>query len=160
MIHEYDTHFWLAKTPAGWISAEDHFSYEPIFQQASRIRIEPLHQAAIQAILEAMVPAGYTAFLRTDIHQDIESNKVARLGYIMALERGTWQDPGKVAIGGFELDAQGHATSWEGLPIKDGFRAELCCWNGQIAFDASPNFSFKFSQEDGRDLYKFIEAKT
>ena len=160
MIHEYDTHFWLAKTPAGWISAEDHFSYEPIFQQASRIRIEPLHQAAIQAILEAMVPAGYTAFLRTDIHQDIESNKVARLGYIMALERGIWPEPGKVAIGGFGLDAQGQALAWDGLPIKDGFRAELCCWNGQVAFESSPNFSFETLQEDGRDLYKFIEAKT
>ena len=33
--------------------------------------------------------------------------------------------PGKVAIGGFGLDAQGHATTWEGLPIKDGFRAAL-----------------------------------
>ena len=65
-----------------------------------------------------------------------------------------------MAIGGFELDAQGHATSWEGLPIKDGFRAELCCWDGQVAFESSPNFTFETLQEDGRDLYKFIEAKT
>ena len=160
MIHEYDTHFWLAKTPGGWISAEDHFSYEPIFQQANKIRIEPLHQAAVQAILDAAVPSGYTAFLRTDIHQEVESNKVARLGYIMALERGSWPDPGKVALGGFALDGGGNATDWEGLAIKDGFRAELCCWNGQVAFESSPDFTFELSQEDGRDLYKFIEVKT
>jgi len=160
LIHDYDTHYWIARTPDGWISAEDHASYEPIFQQANRIRIEPLHQAAIQAILDVMIPASYTAFLRTDIHQEVESSRVARLGYIMALERGVWPEPGKVAIGGFALDGGGHATAWEGLPIQDGFRAELCCWNGQVAFEASPNFSFKCSQEDGRDLYKFVEVKT
>ncbi len=156
-IHDYDSHFWLAKTPAGWISAEDHYSYEPIFQRASRIRIEPLHLAAIQAVLDAAIPAGYTAFLRTDIHQDVESNKIARLGYIMALERGSWPEPGKVAIGSYALDPGGHATDWEGLPIKDGFRAELCGWNGQIAFDASPDFIFDYSKENGVDIYKFLK---
>jgi hypothetical protein len=155
-IHDYDTHFWLAKTPVEWISAEDHYSYEPIFQQASRIRIEPLHLAAIQAVLDACIPAGYTAFLRTDIHQDVESNKIARLGYIMALECGGWPEPGKVAIGGFGLDAQGQATAWDGLPIKDGFRAELCCWNGQVAFESSPNFTFDHSNENRVDIYKFL----
>ncbi len=156
LIHEWDTHYWLARTPGGWISAEDHFSYEPIFQQARRIRIEPLHQTAIQAILEALVPAGYTAFLRTDIHQDVESNKIARLGYILTLERGKWADPGKVALGGFALDGGGQLTTWAGLPIKDGFRAELCTWNGQVAFESSPNFDFERSIESGCDLYKFV----
>jgi hypothetical protein len=143
MIHPYDTHFWMAKAPGGWISAEDHASYEPIFQTATKIRIEPLSLQSIQAVLEAEVPAGYTAFLRTDIHQDVQSNRIARLGYIMAMERGTWPEPGKVAL--------------SELPIGDGFRAELCCWNGQVDFVSSPNFSYEVSKENGQDIYRFMK---
>jgi hypothetical protein len=144
MIHDYDTHFWIAKTPDGWISAEDHASHEPIFQQAKRIRIEPLSAATVRAILEADVPDGYTAFLRTDIHQDIATNQIARLGYIMALERGRWEEPGKIAL--------------SDLPLVDGFRAELCCWNGQVDFESSANFSYKVVREDDMDLYKFMKV--
>jgi len=144
MIHDYDTHFWIAKTPDGWISAEDHASYEPIFQQATRVRIEPLSAATVRAILEADVPEGYTAFLRTDIHQDVATNQIARLGYIMALERGYWKEPGKVAL--------------SDLPLVDGFRAELCCWNGQVDFESSANFSYIVVREDDMDLYKFMKV--
>ena len=155
MIHDFDTHYWLARIPDGWISAEDHASYEPAFQRADKIRIEPLSLQSIQAILCCDVPPGYVAFLRTDIHQDVETGKIARLGYILAIERGEWQDPGKVAIGGFQMDGADKLTTWDGLPIIDGFRAELCTWNGQVAFESSHNFSFDVSHENGIDMYKF-----
>lgn len=134
---------WLARLPDGrWISAEDHASYEPVFQTAKRIRIEPISAASIQAVLEAEVLEGYTAFLRTDIHQDVNSGQIAKLGYIMALERGHRNEPGKVAL--------------SELPMIDGFRAELCCWNGQVDFESSPNFSYEVNHEGGKDIYKFF----
>jgi len=156
MIHDYDTHFWLAKTPVGWISAEDHASYEPIFAQANRIRIEPLSLLqSIQAVLDADVPHGYAAFLRTDLHRNLQGDLI-KLGYILAVEKGEWPEAGRMPIGGFLLDAQAQAGAWDGLAIIDGFRAELCCWNGQVAFESSPNFSFDCSIENGVDIYKFV----
>lgn len=156
MIHDYDTHFWIAKTPDGWISAEDHASHEPIFQQATRIRIEPLSAATVRAILEADVPDGYTAFLRTDQFRKMDGTLI-RWGYVLAVERGHWPDPGREQIGGFEF-SEGQ-SSWRGLPLKDGFRAELCCWDGRVAFEASPNFSFSITKEADCDLYKFHEVR-
>jgi len=160
MLHPYDTHFWLARLQDGsWISAEDHSSADLIFAQATRIRIEPISLASIQAILEAEVPPGYTAFLRTDIHQDIQINQIAKLGYVMSLEKGVWPEPGRVAIGGFAWREGQEAMIWEAsqLPLIDGFRAELCCWNGNVEFESSPNFSFNVSQENGIDIYKFMK---
>jgi hypothetical protein len=40
----------------------------------------------------------------------------------------------------------------------DGFRAELCCWNGQVDFESSANFSYKVVREDDMDLYKFMKV--
>jgi hypothetical protein len=154
MIHEYDSHYWIARTPDGWISAQDHYSYDPIFLKATKIRIDPISDLSIQAALEAEVPPGYTAFLRTDLHRNLQGDLI-RLGYIMAMERGDWPDPGKISIGGFELDDMAQPTAWAGLPIIDGFRAELCTWNGQVAFESSSNFSYSYSFKDRRDLYKF-----
>ena len=156
MIHDWDTHYWLARTLDGWISAEDHSSGDLAFQQANRIRIEPLTAASVRAILDADIPAGYTAFLRTDQHRRMDGALI-RWGYVLAVERGAWADPGREAIGGFEF--QGKESPWIGLPIKDGFRAELCCWDGQVAFEASPNFSFTVTKEADCDLYKFFKVE-
>ena len=156
MIHDWDTHYWLARTPDGWISAEDHSSGDLAFQQANRIRIEPLTAASVRAILDADIPAGYTAFLRTDQHRRMDGALI-RWGYVLAVERGAWADPGREAIGGFEF--QGKESPWIGLPIKDGFRAELYCWDGQVAFEASPNFSFTVTKEADCDLYKFFKVE-
>jgi len=156
MIHDFDTHYWLARTPDGWISAEDHASYEPAFQRANRIRIEPLTSDAVRAILDADIPPGYTAFFRTDQYRHMNGTLV-RWGYVLAVERGEWSDPGREPIGGFEF--QGKESPWVGLPIRDGFRAELCCWDGQVAFEASPNFSFTVTKEADCDLYKFFKVE-
>jgi len=156
MIHDWDTHYWLARTPDGWISAEDHSSGDLAFQLANRIRIEPLTAASVRAILDADIPAGYTAFLRTDQHRRMDGALI-RWGYVLAVERGAWADPGREAIGGFEF--QGKESPWIGLPIKDGFRAELYCWDGQVAFEASPNFSFTVTKEADCDLYKFFKVE-
>ena len=146
IIHCYDTHFWLAKLPDGsWISAEDHSSADLIFAQATRIRIEPISLASIQAILDAEVPEGYTAFLRTDIHRDMANiEAVAKLGYIMGMERGYFPDRGSLNL--------------SELPLKDGFRAELCCWDGRVQFESSPNFKFEIDNSKGVDVYKFIKV--
>lgn len=159
MIHLYDSHFWLAKLPDGsWISAEDHASWEQIFQTAKRIRIEPLSLQSIQAVLDCKVLPGYTAFLRTDIHRDMATNRIARLGYVLALERGSWADPGGLAIGGFRIDETCRAVAWDGLPILDGFRAELCCWNGVVLFDSSNNFEYSITKDGIIDVYKFEKS--
>ena len=100
--------------------------------------------------------AGYTAFLRTDQHRRMDGALI-RWGYVLAVERGAWADPGREAIGGFEF--QGKESPWIGLPIKDGFRAELCCWDGQVAFESSPNFSFAITKEADCDLYKFFKVE-
>lgn len=156
MIHDFDTHYWLARTPGGWISAEDHASYEPAFQRANRIRIEPLTADAVRAILDADIPPGYTAFLRTDQYRRMDGTLV-RWGYVLAVERGEWTDPGREPLGSFEF--QGKESPWDGLPIKDGFRAELCCWDGRVAFESSPNFSFTVTKEADCDLYKFVKVE-
>jgi len=156
MIHDWDTHYWLARTPDGWISAEDHSSGDLAFQQANRIRIEPLTAASVRAILDADIPAGYTAFLRTDQHRRMDGALI-RWGYVLAVERGAWADPGREAIGGFEF--QREESPWIGLPLKDGFRAELCGWNGRVAFESSPNFSFTVTKEADCDLYKFFKVE-
>ena len=156
MIHDFDTHYWLARTPDGWISAEDHASHEPAFQLATRIRIEPLTSDAVRAILDADIPPGYTAFLRTDQYRRMDGTLV-RWGYVLAVERGEWADPGREPLGGFAF--QGKESPWEGLPIKDGFRAELCCWDGLVAFESSPNFSFTVTKEADCDLYKFFKVE-
>ena len=156
MIHDFDTHYWLARTPDGWISAVDHSSGDLAFQQANRIRIEPLTAASVRAILDADIPAGYTAFLRTDQHRRM-NGALIRWGYVLAVERGAWADPGREAIGGFEF--QREESPWIGLPLKDGFRAELCCWDGQVAFESSPNFSFAITKEADCDLYNFFKVE-
>jgi len=144
MLHPFDTHFWLAKLTDGqWISAEDYSSADPIFARAVKVRIEPLSMASIQAILEAEIPPGYTTFLRTDIHRDLaDLENIAKLGYIMALERGLFPDRGTLNL--------------SELPLEDGFRAELCCWNGDVAFDSSSNFRYEINNVAGIDIYKFI----
>ena len=142
MIHDYDSHAWIARLPdSSWISAEEHSSADPIFATANRVRIEPLHQDTVQAILDAEIPPGYTAFLRTDLHVEM-GGKLAKLGYIMAVERGKYPD------------AATH--SLDSLPLIDGFRAELCCWNGEVEFEGK-GFGYHIFSEDGIDIYKFIK---
>lgn len=144
MIHDFDTHIWRAQILHGpWVSAEDHYSYEPIFQEATKIRIEPISLESVQAVLQTEIPDGYTPFLRTDIHQDVTTGQIARLGYIMALERGEWPEPGKVAL--------------SDLPLIDGFRAELQAWDGKVDFESSLNFSYEVNHEGELDIYKFLK---
>jgi hypothetical protein len=69
--------------------------------------------------------------------------KIARVGYVLALERGTWPEPGKIS-----LDA---------LPLVDGFRAFLQAWDGQVHFESSPNFYHEVASENKADLYKFLK---
>jgi hypothetical protein len=144
IIHTWDTHAWSARLPDGsWISAYDYSSNDPIFQQATRIRIEPIDTGGVQAILDCAIPEGYTAFLRTDIHRDMASEEIAKLGYIMALEKGTWPDPGIISL--------------DSVPLVDGFRAELQTWDGCIDFISSSNFSYEIETIMGIDVYKFIK---
>jgi hypothetical protein len=141
LLHSYDTCIWFAKTPDGWISAQDHCSADPDFAKATRIRIEPLYDTSIQAILDAVVPEGYTAFLRTDIHQAMDGT-IDKVGYILALEKGKFEDRGYLDL--------------SNLPIVDGFRAELQTWDGYIEFESSHNFVYKIYNEHGIDVYKFV----
>jgi hypothetical protein len=142
MLHSFDTHIWFAKTPDGWISAQDHCSADSEFSKASRIRIEPLYDTSIQAILDTAIPDDYTAFLRTDIHQAMDGT-IDKLGYILALEKGKFENRGYLDL--------------SSLPILDGFRAELQTWDGGIDFQSSPNFFYKIYEENGIDVYKFVK---
>lgn len=152
MIHDWDKHYWLAKLPSGkWISAANHSSFEPIFQTATKIRIEPLSSLSAQAVLEAEVPDGYTAFLRTDRVEIVMKGPDAASGpkliYVMALEKGHWDDPGRVAL--------------STVPLKDGFRAELRIFpdgHGEVDFNSSGNFISEVANMGECDLYRFIEV--
>lgn len=143
MLHCWDTHYWIAKTPKGFISAEDHCSADPEFKEATWVRIEPLTSASIQAVLQADIPKGYTAFLRTDPIIEVVSGKMAGLNYILALEKGEWSEPGKVAL--------------SEVPLKDGFRAELRTVTGEVDFQSSDDFYFEKEDVCGLDVYKFIK---
>lgn len=150
MIHDWDSHYWMARLPSGeWISASEHGSHEPLFQTATKIRIEPISQLSAQAALMADVPEGYTAFLRTDrieiVMKGPDAGRVPKLIYVMALERGHWEDPGRVALSTVHL--------------KDGFRAELRIFqdgHGEVDFISSDNFIAEVMKMDGQDLYKFV----
>jgi hypothetical protein len=152
MIHDWDTHFWMARVPSGkWISAANHSSFEPIFQTATKIRIEPLSSLSAQAVLEAEVPDGYTAFLRTDRIEIVMKGPDAASGpkliYVMALEKGHWDDPGRVAL--------------STVPLKDGFRAELRIFpdgHGEVDFNSSDNFIYEVTNMGECDLYRFIKV--
>jgi hypothetical protein len=152
MIHDWDTHYWMAKLPSGkWISAAHHGSFEPIFQTATKIRIEPLSSRSAQAALEAVVPDGYTAFLRTDrvevVMRGPDADNTPKLIYVMALERGYWPDPGRVAL--------------STVPLLDGFRAELQIFpdgHGEVDFNSSGNFISEVKNTVEYDLYRFIKV--
>lgn len=142
IIHDWDTHFWLAKLKDGsWISAEDHCSADPAFAEATLVRIEPISPASIQAVLESPVYEGYTMFLRTDPIIDVTKGQTVGICYVMALERGKFEHPGHIAL--------------SQLPLKDGFRAELQI-DGNVDFKSSPNFSYEVSQENNIDVYRFF----
>jgi len=155
MIHDWDTHFWMARVPSEeceeWISAENHGSHEPIFQTANKIRIEPISTVSAQAILEAEVPDGYTTFLRTDrieiVMKGPDAARAPKLIYVMALEKGHWDDPGRVPL--------------STVPLKDGFRAELRIFpdgHGEVDFNSSGNFISEVANMGECDLYRFIEV--
>ena len=70
MIADFDTHYWLGRTPGGWISQEDlPTTADPRFSDVDLLRIEPLHPGAYRAILEVVRPPGYTLFFRHRIHE-------------------------------------------------------------------------------------------
>ncbi|KUG17157.1 hypothetical protein ASZ90_013160 [hydrocarbon metagenome] len=152
MIHDWDSHYWMAKLPSGkWISAANHSSFEPIFQTATKIRIEPLSSLSAQAVLEAEVPDGYTAFLRTDrveiVMKGPDADNTPKLIYVMALERGYWPDPGRVAL--------------STVPLRDGFRAELQIFpdgHGEVDFSSSGYFISEVKNTIKYDLYRFIKV--
>jgi hypothetical protein len=151
MIHDWDSHYWMARLPSGgWISAEDHASYEPIFQTANRIRIEPLSLQSAQAVLDAEIPGGYTTFLRTDrniiVMRGPDADEAPCLFYVMAIEKGHWEEPGKACL--------------SDIPLVDGFRAELQIFkdgHGGVDFKASDNFYYEVNKENGIDIYKFVK---
>ncbi|HPC90376.1 MAG TPA: hypothetical protein PKY93_08630 [Methanothrix sp.] len=152
MIHDWDTHYWLAELPDGeWISAEEHSSAEPIFQTAKRIQIVPISTSSSQAILDAEVPEGYTAFLRTDrieiVMRGPDAEQAPKLIYVMAMERGHWLEPGRIAL--------------STVPLLDGFRAELRIFrdgHGEVDFISSDNFISEVTNMDEYDLYRFIKV--
>lgn len=143
MIADFDTHYWLGRTPGGWISQEDlTTTADPRFSDVDLLRIEPLRPEAYRAILEAARPPGYTLFFRHRVHE-ILGGEVVGVEYIIALERG-------------KLSARDAAAlDIDDLPIIDGIRAKLDL-KGQIDFNSSENFKFIESQEGDCDKYTFV----
>lgn len=145
MIHESDSHYWLGRTPGGWISQEElPTTADPKFSEVNLLRIEPLSQIAYQTILEAAKPPGYTLFFRHRIHE-ILGGAIIGVEYIMALERGDWSAKEAAAI---DIDD---------FPIVDGFRAKLDL-KGEIDFNNSPEFTFIKSLENEIDKYTFVRV--
>lgn len=143
MIADFDTHYWLGRTPGGWISQEDlTTTADPRFSDVDLLRIEPLRPEAYRAILEAARPPGYTLFFRHRVHE-ILGGEVVGVEYILALERG-------------KLSARDAAAlDIDDLPIIDGIRAKLDL-KGQVDFNSSENFKFIESQEGDCDKYTFV----
>jgi hypothetical protein len=154
MIHDWDTHFWMARIPdEPWISAEECSSDDPRFQRADLVRIEPLNVLSVQATLEAEIQDGYTMFLRTDrimaitIGAGEPINNAPDIIYVMALERGEWAEPGKVPL--------------SSIPMKDGFRAELRIFkdgHGEVDFTSTNNFISEVENMNGLDTYIFKQV--
>ena len=143
MIADFDTHYWLGRTPDGWISQEDlATTADPRFSDVDLLRIEPLHPGAYRAILEAARPPGYTLFFRHRVNE-ILGGEVVGVEYIIALERGELPTREAAAI---DIDE---------LPLRDGFRAKLDL-EGQIDFNSSENFRFIESREGDCDKYIFV----
>jgi hypothetical protein len=70
-----------------------------------------------------------------------------KLIYVMALEKGHWDDPGRVAL--------------STVPLKDGFRAELRIFpdgHGEVDFNSSDNFIYEVTNMGECDLYRFIKV--
>src|SRR5512137_1907140 len=142
MIHASDTHFWLGRTPDGWISQEEtDTTADPAFGQVDKIRIEPLCQGSYPVILEAEKPEGYKLFFRHRFHDCL--GEIIGVEYLIAAERGGWCPKEAATI---DIDD---------FPIVDGFRAKLDL-TGEVDFESSPNFTFIKSSEDGRDKYTFV----
>jgi hypothetical protein len=140
MIHDFDTHFWLAKLKDGkWISAEEHSTADDAFNEASFVRIEPISKASIWAVLQSAIPEGYAPFLRTNVDQPLGGGE-AKLSYMLALERGTF--PNRASL------------SLSELHIVDGFRAELR-GDGTVDFKTSSHFGYHIFHEDDMDIYDF-----
>ena len=75
-----------------------------------------------------------------------DADKVPILIYVLALEKGHWNEPGKACL--------------SEIPLKDGFRAELMIYkdgHGEVDFKSSDNFFSEVEHVDGLDLYKFIK---
>ena len=143
MIADFDTHYWLGRTPNGWISQEDlAATADPRFSDVDLLRIEPLTPGAYRAIMEAARPPGYTLFFRHRVHE-ILGGEVVGVEYIIALEHGNWTAKEAAAI---DID---------GLPLLDGFRVKLDL-KGQIDFNSSENFKFIESREGDCDKYTFV----
>ena len=143
MIADFDTHYWLGRTPDGWISQEDlPTTADPRFSEVNLLRIDPLRPEAYRAILEVAKPPGYTLFFRHRIHE-ILGGEIVGVEYILALERG-------------ELPArEAAAIDIDNLPIIDGIRAKLDL-QGQVDFNGSKNFTFIKSLEGDCDKYTFV----
>jgi hypothetical protein len=145
MLHENDTHYWIGRTPGGWISQEDlATTADPKFSEVDILRIEPLSPTAFQAILEAAKPPGYTLFFRHRFHE-IMGGQIIGVEYILALERGKWTAKDAAAI---DIDD---------FPIVDGFRAKLDL-TGEVDFESSANFTFITSLENGINKYAFVRS--
>lgn len=154
MIHDWDTHFWLARLLKDtWISAEEYSSNDPKFKEANLVRIEPISTLSVQATLEAEIPDGYTMFLRTDrimaitIGAGEPINSAPDIIYVMALERGEWAEPGKVPL--------------SSIPMNDGFRAELRIFkdgHGEVDFTSTNNFISEVENMNGLDTYRFKQV--
>ncbi len=154
MIHDWDTHFWLARVPGEpWVSAVECNSNDPRFQKADLVMIEPISALSEQAALEAEIPDGNTMFLRTDrimaipIGAGEPINNAPDIIYVMALERGEWEEPGKVPL--------------SSIPMKNGFRAELRVFkdgHGEVEFSSTDNFISEVESMNGLDTYRFKQV--
>ena len=142
MIADFDTHYWLGRTPAGWISQEDlPTTADPRFSEIDLLRIEPLQAEAYRAVLEAEKLPGYVLFFRHRVHE-VLGGEVVGVEYILAAERGNWNAADAAAI---DID---------GLPLSDGFRAKLNL-AGEVDFDGA-GFTFIESPEGDCDKYTFV----
>jgi len=153
MIHDYDTHFWLAWSRVhGLLSAHDMSTADPRFVDVKKIRLEPFG-GSLQAVLEAEIPEGYVPIIRTDLDRAMNG---ALLGvhYVWAVEKGDW------------LPIESGRMSLHRIPLVDGFRAEIFTWSidpaarervGEVDFNGTPGWKWAKTRENGCDVYRFFK---
>jgi hypothetical protein len=142
MIHNEDTHWWLGSTPEGLISMEDYNSSDEMFRKVEKLRMEPLSPLSYQVIFEVTKPEGYSLFWRHRIKQDMLTNHVEGLEYVIAIELGQWSV------------MQAASIDITDLKHLDGFTATLQ-FDGSVDLDGV-GWTHEMDNENGIPIYRFI----